>query len=155
MWRLLPIVLLASCAANEALDSAAEGQRPDSPRVVNQVDLPLAPSSNKAAEQATAKRFRLRDTRGSIQESGAWRIAVPVSHARLRCATYETGIQLGEGDPACSEVRWLTDLEVGTRQTQCNAATVIHSGGGESAAIKDSVAAANCVRVVTRCDGPC
>jgi len=155
MWRLLPIVLLASCAANEALDPAAEGQRPDSHRVVNQVDLPVAPSSNKATEQAAIKEFRRRDTRGSIQESGAWRMTLPVTHARLRCATYETGIQLGVGDPACSEVRWLTDLEVGTRQTQCNAATLIHSGGGESVAIKGALSTANCVRIVTQCDGPC
>ena len=95
------------------------------------------------------------DTRGEIRTTGAWSISNTVVHTRLRCATYETGIQLGKGDPACSQVQWLTNVQYGTRQTHCNSATLVHTGGGEFSGMAGVIEAATCVRVVTRCMGTC
>ncbi len=154
MWRLLPLILLASCAVDEPRETASES-RPAGYRIVNIVDVPLNPNPRSGADNGPTKGFQLRDTRGWIRESGAWNIRTAVTHRRLRCATYETGIQLGAGTGACADVRWLTNVDFGTRQTQCNSATVVHAGGGELAAMPDVFGASTCVRVVTRCEGAC
>jgi len=155
MWRLLPIILLVSCAVNETRETATDGQTPGNYRIVSILDVPLNPPSKPDAEASLAKAFQHGEARGRVEETGTWNITRPVTHNRLRCATYETGIQLGEGNPACSHVRWLTNIEYGTRQTHCNSATRIHTGGGKFADINSTFGALTCVRVVTRCTGPC
>ena len=154
MWRLLPLILLASCTADEPRDTTTEG-RSTGYRIVNIVDVPLNPASRPGGEQVPTRKFQRGDTRGWIRETGAWNIRAAVTHPRLRCATYETGIQLGAGNRACSDVGWLSNVEFGTRQTQCNNATAIHAGGGELAAMRNIFATSTCVRVVTRCEGAC
>ena len=155
MWRLLTALLLVSCAAQEPNRSDPEARGPDGARTVGTLDLPLIAVSSQGTRQPGAKEFQARDTRGRINESGVWSISTPVTHTRLRCATYETGIQLGRGNADCSDVRLLPPVQFGTRQTQCNGATVIHTGGGELAEPLDTIEAFNCVRVVTRCSGAC
>jgi hypothetical protein len=156
MWRLLPALVLVSCAAQEPEDSVvAEGRNSNSSRIVGTLDLPLTPASTSGARQPATKEFQGRSTRGRISESGTWSISTTVTHTRLRCATYETGIQLGQGNADCSNVRWLSAVQFGTRQTHCNSATLIHTGGDELAGMKDTFEASNCVRVVTRCNGAC
>jgi hypothetical protein len=152
MWKLLPLLLLASCAAQEPGERAGEAPSEGS-RIVRTVDLPLTPVAG--AQQPGAKAFQGRDIQGEVGPSGAWSIRTAVTHTRLRCATFETGIQLGRGDAACSSVRWLSNAQFGTRQTHCNSATLIHSGGGELPVTRDVLDQSNCVRVVTRCTGPC
>jgi hypothetical protein len=90
-----------------------------------------------------------------VQASGSWNISAEVRHDRLRCATYETGIRLGQGDASCKEIEWLTDVQYGTRMTQCNGATLIHSGGTRLSLPPSSIGTANCVGVVVRCTGAC
>jgi hypothetical protein len=155
MWRLLPALLLVSCAAQERDDSVADGRSPDSARIVATLDLPLTPVPTPGVQQPADKEFQGRDTRGRVSQSGTWSIRKVVGHTRLRCATYETGIQLGRGNPDCSDVRWLSAVQFGTRRTHCNSAPLIHVGGGELGATKDIFDLANCVRVVTRCEGAC
>jgi hypothetical protein len=156
MWRLLPALVLVSCAAQEPDDSVvAEGRNSNSSRIVGTLDLPLIPASTSGARQPATKEFQGRGTRGRISESGTWSISTTVTHTRLRCATYETGIQLGQGNADCSSVRWLSAVQFGTRQTHCNSATLIHTGGDELAGVKDTFEVSNCVRVVTRCNGAC
>ena len=155
MWRLLPIILLVSCAANESSETASGEDRANNYRIVNTRDIPLDLSSKPGTDQPLTKEFHQRDTRGWIRETGTWSISNAVVHTRLRCATYETGIQLGKGNPACSNVKWLTDIDYGTRQTHCNSATLVHAGGGEFADMKGILEASTCVRVVVRCAGPC
>lgn len=155
MWRLLAALLLVSCAAQEPNDNAAEARSPDGSRIVGTLDLPLTPAPASGVRTPATKAFQGRDTRGQISESGAWSIRTAVTHGRLRCATYETGIQLGQGNADCSNVRWLSTVQFGTSQTHCNSATLIHSGGGDLPAPKDTFGASNCVRVVTRCSGAC
>jgi hypothetical protein len=155
MWRLLPLLLLASCAAQQPDERLGDGQSPDSGRIVGTRDLPLRSAMPSGAGQSAEKAFQQGSTRGRIAESGTWRISTDVAHTRLRCATYETGIRIGQGDADCAAVRWLTDVQFGTRQVQCNSATRIHSGGGDLGITRGTFDAANCVRVVTRCTGPC
>ena len=153
MWRLLPTLLLVSCAAQEPNDTASPKPSPDGWRLVGTRDLPLRPTP--AARQPSTKEFEGRDTRGRINESGKWSMSTAVTHTRLRCATYEAGIQLGRGNADCSDVQWSSPVQFGTRQTQCNGATLIHTGGGEIPVTKDAFDASNCLRVVTRCNGAC
>ena len=155
MWRLLPALLLVSCATQPPGDTASQDRVSDASRIVGILDLPLTPAPASVASQPATKEFQGRGTRGWIQESGTWSISTAVTHTRLRCATYETGIQLGQGNEDCSDVRWLSPVQLGTRQTHCNSATLIHTGGGEILVTKDTFDGSNCVRVVTRCDGTC
>jgi len=153
MWRLLPALLLVSCAAQEPNDNVAEARSPDGSRIVGTLDLPLTPTPG--VRQPATKELQGRDARGQVSESGTWSIRTAVTHTRLRCATYETGIRLGQGNADCSSVRWLSPVQFGTRQTHCNSAALIHTGGGEIPMTKDTFDLSNCVRVVTRCNGAC
>jgi hypothetical protein len=155
MWRLLAALLLVSCAAQEPNDNAAEARSPDSSRIVGTLDLPLTPAPAPGVRTSATKEFQGRDTRGQVNASGTWSIRTAVTHRRLRCANYETGIQLGQGNADCSSVRWLSTVQFGTSQTHCNSATLIHTGGGDLPVPKGTVGASNCVRVVTRCNGAC
>jgi len=154
MWRLLPLILLASCAANETRGTAPEG-RLAGYRIVNIVDVPLSQASRSGVEQIPTREFQRGDTLGALRESGAWNIRAAVKHPRVRCATYETGIQLGAGERDCSGVRWMTNVEFGTRRTQCNNATAVHTGGGALTGAGSLFSSSTCVRVVTRCVGAC
>lgn len=155
MWRLLLIILLSSCASTNPKGTASDEDSSYGFRIVNIREVPLNPSSASNNGQPPAREFSQRDMRGGIQQTGAWNIYREVIHKRLRCATYETGIQLGKGSPACSHVKWLTNLDYGTRRTHCNSATLVHTGGGEFANMSDIFGASTCVRVVIRCEGAC
>jgi hypothetical protein len=155
MWKLLPIILLASCAATDHNEAVSDKNGTGTYRIVNTLDVPLKLSSKPDTEKAVSKEFSQGETRGRIQQTGAWNISSAVVHTRLRCGTYETGIQLGKGNQACTDVEWLTDIDYGTRRTHCNSAALVHTGGGESAKMADLFETSTCVRVVTRCEGAC
>lgn len=155
MWKLLPIILLASCTTIDHKDAVSGDNEPGTYRIVSILDVPLKLSSKPHTEQAVSKVFSQRETRGRILQTGAWNISSVVVHTRLRCGTYETGVQLGKGNPACSDVEWLTDIDYGTRRTHCNSAALVHTGGGEFANMTDLFEASTCVRVITRCEGAC
>ena len=147
MWKLLPICLLVSCAVND--------QQPGQSRVVRQVELPVELSAQTIDEQPSKKTFQRQGMQGWLDETGAWHFSGEVHHGRLRCATYETGIQLGRGNPACSAVDWLTGIEYATRLRHCNSATRIHAGGGKFSDTANRFEEVTCVRVVVRCEGTC
>lgn len=153
MWKLIPMVMLAGCAATGSDPADTEAGGTGGGRTAAQMDLPLVRAST--AGQPAEKAAQRQDTRVRISATGAWDLTTKVRHNRLRCATYQTGIQLGQGSPGCSDVRWLTPVQLGTRQTHCNSAARIHRGGGRIDLADAEIAAASCVRIVTRCDGPC
>lgn len=156
MWKALPlIILLASCTTADKETTAAGEDSSPAFRIVNSINIPLTPTSSSNTEQTPTKEFRQGEVSGDLQQTGTWTITNPVIHNRLRCATYETGIQIGQGDQACSEVKWLTGINYGTSRTHCNSAPLIHIGGGEFAEIVNTFSKSNCVRVVTRCEGGC
>ena len=155
MWRLLPIFLLVSCAVSENRDADSDGPDTTVFRIVRILEVPLEPSSGQGSGGPPAKTFQHRESRGRIDRDGVWSITGPVTHNRIRCATYETGIQFGTGNPACSYVKWQTGIEYGTRQTHCNSATLIHRGGGKFTNAEGVFGTLTCARVVTRCSGAC
>jgi hypothetical protein len=146
------LILIAGCATEDAsLTGAAQSK----PRIVRQTDLPLLPAAEPAGTEGGEKAFGAGPTRGWVKASGDWSFTTQVTHSRLRCATYQAGIQLGNGDASCSRVGWLTSPVYGAKRTQCNGATLIHSGGGKIAFPKDPADPPNCVRVIVRCTGAC
>jgi len=154
MWKLLPILLLVSCAANNQQSASDEGQS-NQGRIVRQAELPVALASQTTGDQPSRKTFQRQGTQGWLDETGTWHISREVHHGRLRCGTYETGIQLGRGNPACANVEWLTGVEYATRLMHCNSATRIHAGGSQIADGANRFAETSCVRVVVRCEGTC
>jgi hypothetical protein len=154
MWRLLPLIFLVGCATDTPVDSIDAQDAPDRQRIVSVRDIVLGPASLSDANQLT-RTFRQGETQGWISEDGDWQISSAVTHTRLRCATYEVGIQLGQGAADCNQVRWLTDVQFGTRQQQCNSATRVHRGGSTLPDGSRLFETSTCVRVVTRCSGVC
>lgn len=157
MWRSLslslPLCLLGACVATDPQKSA-DGETPvASARIVRTTDVPLTGLSVKADGQLSNRTFETSGTSGWLDATGAWQIRSKVPHTRLRCGTYEVGMQLGRGDGGCSDVRWVTDVEYVTRERQCNSATQIHSGRGIISVAQFETA--SCVRVVVRCAGTC
>lgn len=155
MWKLLPFCLLVSCAVNDQRESAAGDKPSVQARIVRQVELPLEPASVSISGRSPRRVFQRRGLQGWLDETGAWHIEGEVEHGRLRCATYEMGIQLGRGKPACAEPEWVTGVEYGTRLRHCNSASRLHAGGGvfpQTAFRFDEV---SCARIVVRCEGVC
>ena len=115
-------------------------------------DRPLGPAGT---DQKAGRTFQGTETQGSIGEAGAWNLSTGVTHNRQRCATYETGIQLGKGNPACTKVEWLTEADFGSSRRHCNSAVMIHKGSGKLTGSNDVYQTSTCVRVVTKCTGAC
>lgn len=153
MWRLLPLCLLVGCVATNPDTSSGDGSSGTTGwRIVRTAEMPLESSGTTVEGQSSKRTFRDSNVSGWLDEKGNWNIRAEISHGRIRCATCEVGIQLGRGLPACSNVDWLTNVEYATRFRHCNSATRIHSGGGLSF-LTVAVEAANCARVVVRCEG--
>ena len=153
MWRLLPLCLLVACVATDPNKSASVGGGAGAqPLIIRTLELPLRPPTLIVEGEPSRWTFQDFNVSGWVDEQGLWSIRSEVHHARLRCATYEVGIQLGKGLLSCSNVTWLTSVEFASRVRHCNGATRIHTGGGR---FMDTavVEAANCVRVAVRCEG--
>ena len=142
---LAALIMIAGCTTDQTTSGDAAQT---ASRIVRQIDLPLIAGGD-------AKTFQSPAARGWIKGSGDWNLRTEVTHTRLRCATYESGIQIGRGNASCSKVEWLTGPEYRTRQTQCNGATRIHSGDGRIDLPRLATESANCVRVLVRCTGAC
>ena len=155
MWKLLPVCLLVSCAAGDPRPPAGGGDRSDGARIVRQVELTVASSAAAVPGQASRKTFQKQGVQGWLDETGAWHIEGEVDHGRLRCGTYQMGIQFGRGNPACSAAEWLTGVEYATRLRHCNSATRLHTGGGRFPQAGNRFEEVNCVRVLVRCEGVC
>jgi hypothetical protein len=133
-----------------ALAGCATGEGTEAPRVVSESDLSLGPPDGSGDRS-----FGARSVQGRIGATGNWTLSAEVPHRALRCATYETGIQVGRGQGGCTGVGWLSAPEYVTRLIQCNGATRIHSGQGTIALPAPGLESVNCVRVLVRCAGPC
>ena len=118
------------------------------------VPFPL-PAISGNQTQALKMSFENNTVEGWVQDTGEWYIKGVVTHSRLLCATYELGIKLGRGDPACLNVQWLTEVAFGTMRRQCNSTPITHVGGGEAPAFQSALAQATCVQVVVKCTGKC
>jgi len=122
---------------------------------VRKIDLPLVAATQFNQKQPLKKSFEARDLKGWLSADSNWYIEGTVTHQRLRCASYELGIQLGKGSPGCLNIEWLTDVQYGTRKKHCNSATLVHVGGGEMPELRNILKDATCVKIITRCTGTC
>jgi hypothetical protein len=147
---LLIAVAVAGCAGSGADSSNGDGQS-DAVQVVGEAVMRL----ESAAPGDGVRTFGDRLTRGQVDAIGAWTLRSEITHRRLRCATYEAGLQVGRGDQGCTRVDWLGTPVFGSPMTQCNGATRIHSRTGNLGLGAQATADANCVRVLTLCTGPC
>jgi len=154
MQRLLLVCLLFSCAVN-AEQQTATGESHNPVNVVRQIELPVESPAQTVSGQSSKKTFQGQGMLGWLDDTGAWHIKGEVHHNRLLCGNYETGIQLGRGNPACADVEWLTRAEYVTSLRHCNSATRLHTGGGEFSATANRLDKVTCVRVVVRCEGTC
>lgn len=153
MWRLLPLCLLVACTATDFRKSTlGGGDAPAHTRIIRAMELPLQPPPLLVEGEPVRWSFRDFNISGWVDENGFWNIRSEISHGRIRCASYEVGVQLGKGLPACSNVDWLTGVEYGSRVRHCNSATRVHSDGGRFFDTP-AVVAANCARVLVRCEG--
>ena len=82
MWKLLPIMLLVSCAANEQRGDATNEPSSES-HIVNTIDLVLDPSSKSGSDDSAVRKFHGIETRGSLDKTGAWNLSTAVAHNRL------------------------------------------------------------------------
>jgi hypothetical protein len=156
MWKLLPFcLLLVSCATNDQHSSAADDAGSEQARIVRVLELPLRSDSQSGSGGPERRTFETQGIQGWVDANGSWSIQAEVRHGRLRCGSYETGIQVGRGNPACSGVEWLTDSQFVTRVRHCNGATRIHAGSGVFSSSSQRIGEATCVRVAVRCAGSC
>lgn len=155
MWRFLPVLLLTSCAVPDQQQPAGSAGQSSEWRIVRQTEISLEPSTEAVGGQPAKMVFRSTDVRGWLDVSGSWHFKAEVRHNRLRCATYQTGIQLGLGNTACSDVSWVGGVEYATRLRHCNSAARLHVGSGTSSDRTNGMVDVSCVRVVVRCDGIC
>ena len=123
--------------------------------VSNNTQLPLIAVMQGNNSQASQKSFQGNEVEGWFQQTGDWYIKGVVAHHRLRCATYQLGIQLGKGNPSCLNVEWLTAVNYGTMQEQCNSASVQHVGGGNLPELRKVLDQATCVQISIKCSGAC
>jgi hypothetical protein len=78
-----------------------------------------------------------------------------VNHVGLRCAEYQLGLRFGVGAPGCLNVEWISGPRFVSSQRQCNAARVMHSGGGSIADLRIALPHISCAERVIRCEGSC
>ena len=154
MRRLLTCLPLLAVAALVQSCATPSAQPEASYRVVNRTEIRLG-AGRYGASEIVRRTFEQRDIEGWVTHSGQWAVEGVVNHTRFRCGTYEIGIQLGQGVSACSQPTWLMEPEYGTRERQCNSASMIHSGGGRLPLSREQVAQATCVRILVRCSGAC
>ncbi len=136
------------------LPSPVSAENPNS-NIVKYIDLRLIEKTRFNKNEPLKKTFDDYEYQGWFNSEGDWSIKGTVAHGRLRCGTYQLGVQLGKGVPACLNVEWISEITYGTRKEQCNNVTMAHSGGGYSALLKEKLLEATCVKVVTRCTGTC
>lgn len=61
-------------------ETVSDDSRAGAYRIVNTLDVPLKLSSKPNAEQAVSKEFSQGEARGSIQQTGVWKISAVVVH---------------------------------------------------------------------------
>jgi hypothetical protein len=101
------------------------------------------------------KDFRFAGFTGWLKREGEWHIEGPVRHRGLLCGDYEVGMRFGIGKPDCTDVQWVSEVRYVTSRSQCNDATMPHSGTEVDAPLADQFDAITCAERVIRCSGNC
>lgn len=93
--------------------------------------------------------------KATLRSNGEMSVEGAVSHSRIRCANYAVGLRFGHGNPACTNVEWLTEDVYLTSKRHCNSARLEHSGFMVNETIGARVGEITCAQRVLRCTGAC
>lgn len=96
----------------------------------------------------------------TLNDGGLWEVEGLVAHSRFFCGTYQVGARFGRGNPACVNVKWLSDIEYVTSKKQCNSAVRMHKGSGASAfdpapETPFDIDTVTCAQIFIKCSGTC
>lgn len=145
------IVLLVCCLVSPASLLASS---PDGAKVRSETSLARRSSLNLPHEIPRLS-FKFGEITAFVDEQGLASIEGPVKHTRFRCATYQLGLQLGEGKPGCTNVQWITEPVYFTSHKQCNSAVLIHSHAMKVVQFQQVFPTVSCARRLIRCTGVC
>ena len=123
--------------------------------VQGQTAIARASSMTAATGKPERLEFDFGGVKLSLREKGNWHIEGPVPHQGLLCATRELGVRFGIGSPGCTNVHWLSEIDYGTNEKQCNNATAWHNGGGFLPALEQDYTRITCAERVVQCSGNC
>lgn len=140
MTWFIPVKVLAGSQDNEKVrTTTARAQQPGF----------VLPTDKKKLE------FDFWDIKATVDEDGNASVEGPIKHIGLLCGTYAIGLQLGQGEYACTNVKWLTDPVYITSHRHCNNATLIHKGGMNVEQFKSFFSKVTCAKRLIRCTGVC
>jgi len=90
-----------------------------------------------------------------LRENGTFQVDVEIKHGSLLCGTYEVGMRFGIGNPACTNVSWLSETKYVTKRKQCNHAWMGHQGSGTDPEVVGDFELLTCAQLVVKCTGKC
>lgn len=96
----------------------------------------------------------------TLRDGGLWDVEGLVAHTRFFCGTYQVGARFGRGNPACVNVKWLSEVEYVTSLRQCNSAVRMHKGNGRLTMDPGpeepfDIDTATCAQIHIKCSGTC
>ncbi|NOZ54172.1 MAG: hypothetical protein GXP08_13760 [Gammaproteobacteria bacterium] len=90
-----------------------------------------------------------------LRQNGDMGLEAEVKHGWLMCGTYEIAARFGVGQPACTNVSWISQPSYVSSHKQCNNAWMVHSGYASVPAISDDFENVSCAQLVIKCTGKC
>ena len=99
--------------------------------------------------------FKFDSATAWLRENGAFHVDAEIKHGSLLCGTYEVGVRFGIGQPACTNVSWLSTTQFVSKRKQCNHAWMAHQGSGTDTELVGDVELVTCAQLVIRCTGKC
>lgn len=99
--------------------------------------------------------FDFGDFKMWARKKGGFQIEGWLHHRGLLCGTYYIAVRFGIGEQGCSNVKWLSDPRYVSQRTQCNNASVLHSGGDVEFPHAGEFANITCAERIIRCTGNC
>ncbi|MDH5326118.1 MAG: hypothetical protein OEZ68_17550 [Gammaproteobacteria bacterium] len=90
-----------------------------------------------------------------LKQNGQWQIEAWVRHNHFRCGHYQLGVRFGQGEPACLNVKWLTDPVFISNKRQCNNSVIHHKGSESSEELEKLFSKITCAEQVIKCVGIC
>jgi len=99
--------------------------------------------------------FDFGDFKMWARKKGGWQIEGWLHHRGLLCGTYYVAVRFGIGEQGCNNVKWLSDPRYVSQRTQCNNASVLHTGGDVEFPHVGEFTNITCAERIIRCTGNC
>lgn len=150
------ITLIACLLITSYAVAAPAEQVSNSDEIIKRISAKAQKPSEWISPNEPARvEFNFGDFKALLRSDGEWHIEGWLQHTGLRCAIYQVGIRFGSGNPACTDVNWLTEPLFATHQRQCNNAKMPHSGGDNNSAIIPDFNRVTCAEQIIKCTGIC